>query len=147
MSEFATALAEVLESGWASTARPNQLPPAGDWFVWLAIAGRGWGKTRVLSEFVIDNVARGAAKRIALVAATAADARDVMVEGESGILTVSPAWCRPLYEPSKRRLTWPNARSRRRSVLMNQSVCVVHNMILPRLTSSARGEDRRPGTT
>lgn len=45
---------------------------------------------------------------MALVAPTAADARDVMVEGESGILAISPPWCRPVYEPSKRRLTWPN---------------------------------------
>lgn len=44
---------------------------------------------------------------MALVAPTAADARDVMVEGESGILACSPPWNRPLYEPSKRRLTWP----------------------------------------
>jgi phage terminase large subunit-like protein len=42
------------------------------------------------------------------VAATAADARDVLVEGESGILAVAPPWCRPIYESSKRRLTWPN---------------------------------------
>ena len=41
-------------------------------------------------------------------AGTAADARDVMVEGESGLLAISPSWNRPLYEPSKRRLTWPN---------------------------------------
>jgi phage terminase large subunit-like protein len=47
-------------------------------------------------------------RRIALVAPTAADARDVRVEGESGILAVSPAGKRPTYEPSKRRLTWPN---------------------------------------
>lgn len=50
----------------------------------------------------------GKASRIALVAATASDARDVMVEGESGILAVSPPWNRPKYEPSKRRITWPN---------------------------------------
>lgn len=48
------------------------------------------------------------AGRVALIAPTAADARDVMVEGESGILAVSPPWNRPKYEPSKRRLTWPN---------------------------------------
>jgi phage terminase large subunit-like protein len=48
------------------------------------------------------------AGRIALVAATAADARDVLVEGESGILSVAPPSCRPVYESSKRRLTWPN---------------------------------------
>ena len=46
--------------------------------------------------------------RIAVVAATAADARDVLVEGQSGILAVSPPWFRPVYESSKRRLTWPN---------------------------------------
>jgi len=106
--EFREALADALETGWLATARPNQLPPPGHWFVWLAIAGRGWGKTRVLSEFVIDNIGTGAARRVALVAATAADARDVMVECESGILTVSLDWNRPIYEPSKRRLTWPN---------------------------------------
>src|SRR5439155_25579728 len=52
--------------------------------------------------------ASGQASRIALVAATAADARDVLVEGQSGILAVSPPWFRPVYESSKRRLTWPN---------------------------------------
>ena len=48
------------------------------------------------------------ARRVALVAPTAADARSIMVEGESGILAISPSWDRPRYEPSKRRLTWPN---------------------------------------
>src|ERR1700720_740745 len=70
----------------------HQLPPPGDWFVWLLLAGRGFGKTRSLSEFVLDNVASGTAKRVAVVAATAGDARDVLVEGESGILTISPSW-------------------------------------------------------
>jgi phage terminase large subunit-like protein len=107
-NDFSTALLQQLQNGWVATARPNQLPPPGDWFVWLLLAGRGFAKTRSLSEFVCDNVSRGTAKRVAVVAATAADARDVMVEGESGILTISPPWCRPLYKPSKRRLTWPN---------------------------------------
>src|SRR5260370_16314956 len=53
-------------------------------------------------------VTAGTAHRLALVAPTAGDARDVMVEGESGILAISPPWERPRYEPSKRRLTWPN---------------------------------------
>jgi phage terminase large subunit-like protein len=53
-------------------------------------------------------VESGAASRVALVAATAADCRDVMVEGPSGLLEVCPPWNRPLYEPSKRRLTWAN---------------------------------------
>ena len=95
-----------LES-WSCLARPNQLPPPGqDWFIWLLLAGRGYGKTRSLVEFVREKVNTGAAKRVALVAPTAADARNVLVEGPSGILACSPPWDRPRYEPSKRRLTW-----------------------------------------
>ena len=106
---FAAELAAALETCWPAVARPNQLPPPGDWWqIWLLLAGRGFGKTRTLAEWVCDQVASGQASRIALVAATAADARDVLVEGASGILSVAPPWCRPIYEPSKRRLTWPN---------------------------------------
>ena len=71
------------------------------------MAGRGFGKTRCGAEWVRAEVKAGR-RRIALVAPTAADARDVMVEGESGILAISPDHERPLYEPSKRRLTWRN---------------------------------------
>lgn len=94
---------------WPLWARPNQLPPAGEWSKWLAMAGRGWGKTRVGAEWVRAEVAAGRATRVALVAPTAADARDVMVEGESGILAVHPPDDDlPVYEPSKRRVSWPN---------------------------------------
>lgn len=93
---------------WHAWARPSQLPPVGDWLIWLVLAGRGFGKTRTGAEFVRAEVEEGRARRIALVAPTAADARDTMVEGESGILAISTPWCRPKYEPSKRRLTWPN---------------------------------------
>lgn len=93
---------------WKKWARPSQIPPDGLWDGWLIIAGRGWGKTRVGSEAVRAEVESGRSKRIGLIAETAADGRDVIVEGESGILTCSPAWNRPIYEPSKRRLTWPN---------------------------------------
>lgn len=88
-------------------ARPDQIAPDGDWDIWLALAGRGWGKTRAGSEWIREQVDAGA-RRIALVAETAADARDVMVEGESGILSIYPPEERPDYEPSKRRITWPN---------------------------------------
>ena len=104
----AVQLADALEASWPAIARPNQLPPPGDWQVWLLLAGRGFGKTRTLAEWVCQQAGSGQAGRIALVAATAADARDVLVEGQSGILAVSPPWFRPVYEPSKRRLTWPN---------------------------------------
>lgn len=93
---------------WQFLARPDQLPPAGDWRTWFIRTGRGWGKTRTAAEWVRDQVANHGRKRIALVAATAADARDVMVEGESGLLACYPDDERPLYEPSKRRITWPN---------------------------------------
>jgi phage terminase large subunit-like protein len=93
---------------WPTWARPEQLPPSGDWHIWVVRAGRGFGKTRAGAEWVRALVESGQGRRIALVAPTAADARDVMVEGQSGLLSVCPPWDRPTYEPSKRRLTWPN---------------------------------------
>jgi phage terminase large subunit-like protein len=98
----------VLAYDWSKWARPKQLPPEGDWDGWLLLGGRGMGKTRVGSEWVRSNVENKLAGRIALIAETSADGRDVIVEGDSGILAVSPPWFRPVYEPSKRRLTWPN---------------------------------------
>jgi predicted phage terminase large subunit-like protein len=104
-------LADVLENvqnDWSVTARPNQLPPPGDWRIWLLLAGRGFGKTRTICEWVRMLVESGAVGRIALVAATAADARDVLIEGPAGLLAIAPSWNRPIYEPTKRRVTWPN---------------------------------------
>lgn len=96
---------------WALIARPEQLAPPGDWNTWLILAGRGFGKTRSGAEWVAEQVESGACRRIALIGATAADVRDVMIEGPSGILSLYahlPAPERPEYEPSKRRITWPN---------------------------------------
>jgi len=98
----------VAEYLWPIWARPDQLTPSGDWRFWLLLAGRGFGKTRTGAEWVRDEVQSQGARRLALIGPTAADVRDVMIEGESGILATSPPWFRPLYEPSKRRLTWPN---------------------------------------
>ena len=99
----------VLDLEWyLRIARESQKPPPGDWRVWLLIAGRGFGKTRTGAEFVRASVACGVARRIALVAPTALDARSVMVEGESGLLAIGPPRERPDYEPSLHRLTWPN---------------------------------------
>ena len=97
-------------------ARPSQLAPEGDWLHWLFIAGRGAGKTRSGAEWVREEVKAGEG-HIGLIAPTAGDARDVMVEGESGLLSVSWSQDRthageylgkPIYEPSKRRVTWEN---------------------------------------
>ncbi|QDM32172.1 ATP-binding protein [Tardiphaga sp. vice352] len=109
MSSMAAALAATLaDGGWRAKARPSQLPPDGDWLGWLLLAGRGFGKTFTGAGYIGELVETGAAGRIALVAATAADARDIMVEGQSGLLRMAPPWNRPIYEPSKRRLTWLN---------------------------------------
>lgn len=120
---------EVLSWDWRFWGRPNQFIPntpgsanvfvddkgkPKNWITWLILAGRGFGKTRTGAESVREMVcgstpmSGGNYSRIALVAETAADARDVMVEGECGLLSVHPKAFRPLYEPSKRRLTWPN---------------------------------------
>lgn len=87
-------------------ARASQRPPEGEWDVWLALAGRGWGKTRVGAEWALAQARKY--PRGALIGPTAADTRDVLVEGESGIMACAPATFRPVYEPSKRRLTYPN---------------------------------------
>lgn len=112
LKELADSLSEgeaaALNFEWSAWARKSQLPPAMPWDGWLIIAGRGWGKTRTGAEVIRAEVESGRSKRIGLIAETSADGRDVIVEGESGILACSPPWNKPLYEPSKRRLTWPN---------------------------------------
>ena len=93
---------------WSFWARPEQLPPPGDWLVWLLRSGRGFGKTRTGAQWVINRAQIGF-RRIALVGQTKADVRDTMIEvGDSSILKLSPPWFYPDYEPSKRRITWPN---------------------------------------
>ncbi|MDP4021423.1 terminase family protein [Methylobacterium sp. NEAU 140] len=108
-------LLTALADDWFFQARPDQLPPPGDWTVWAVIGGRGSGKTRTGAEWV-DALARGdpafAARpvgRIALVGETHLAVRDVMVEGESGLLNLpARGRARPLWSPSLRRIAWPN---------------------------------------
>lgn len=98
---------EDFEHNWPLWARASQLPPGGEWRVWLVMAGRGFGKTRAGAEWV-RLVAEDPEARIALVAASLGEARAVMVEGESGVLAVHPPHHAPRFEPSLRRLSWPN---------------------------------------
>ena len=104
----------ALRYSWDFWARPNQMEPEGDWDTWLVLAGRGFGKTRIGAEWIRQNVcgptplSAGRCSRIALVAETAPDARDVMVLGESGLLAVHHKDFRPEYHPSKRVVVWPN---------------------------------------
>jgi predicted phage terminase large subunit-like protein len=102
--------AELLIYDWEFNARPKQLEgfTNKDWAYWVILAGRGFGKTRTGAEWVRHLVESGSYKRIGIIAPTSADARDVIVEGESGILTIAPPHNKPLFEPTKRRITWPN---------------------------------------
>lgn len=93
---------------WHSKARPTQLIVFGDEAYVLILAGRGWGKTAVGSQTLRDRVRKGLTREGGLVGATAADVRDTMVEGPAGVLRSCPRWERPLYQPSNRRLVWPN---------------------------------------
>lgn len=109
LAQLTEAEAEQLRYEWRFWARPSQVAPPGLWWtIWLILAGRGFGKTRSVVEFVGEEVESGRAGRIGIAGATAGDVRDVLVEGESGFLATAPKWNRPVYEPSKRRLTWPN---------------------------------------
>lgn len=98
----------ISKYNWQKRARLEQCIPEGDWRTWMIMAGRGFGKTRTGAETIRKWVRDGKATRIALVAETISDAREIMVEGESGILAITPAKERPTFEPSKRKLTWPN---------------------------------------
>ncbi len=98
---------ESLLHDWKFIARPKQVQPGGKWNHWLVLAGRGFGKTRTGAETVRAWVDSGY-RIIHLVGATAADARDVMVQGESGLLNCFPPRQRPIYEPSKRLVTFSN---------------------------------------
>ncbi|WP_428980908.1 DNA-packaging protein [Methylopila capsulata] len=105
---------EALAGLWPIWARTDQTPPAGDWTTWLMLGGRGAGKTRAGAEWVRglvfgrEGFAAAPVGRIALVAETYADLREVMIDGVSGLLAVSPPAERPSYEPTRKRLVWPN---------------------------------------
>jgi phage terminase large subunit-like protein len=93
---------------WEGWARDAQLAPSEAWRTWLICAGRGFGKTRAGAEWVRDVARRDGAARIALVGASLAEVRNVMVEGDSGVLAAAPGALAPVYEPSLRKLTWEN---------------------------------------
>ncbi len=93
---------------WKIWGRETQQAPAGDWRVWLVMAGRGFGKTRLGAEWVREVAEANPDARIALVGASLHEARSVMVEGESGLLSIGAPWQRPVFESSVRRVVWPN---------------------------------------
>ena len=97
--------AALLNYDWDIFGRPDQLAPEGDWLTWLILAGRGWGKTRTGAEWVKSQVYAGK-KRIALIAETQKDLEQVMIEGESGLMSVFPPDQRPHYRKKPVELTF-----------------------------------------
>lgn len=93
---------------WVMQARKAQLPPPGAWRTWLIMAGRGFGKTRAGAEWVRLIAEKHSDARIALVSASLAEARAVMVEGESGVLACCAPGQRPIFDASLRRLRFGN---------------------------------------
>ncbi len=100
--------AERLRTDWSLWAQPGQIAPPGDWRTWLLLAGRGFGKTRAGAEWVRGIAETDGSARIALVSATIAEARSIMIEGASGLLSIAPQSARPRFEPSRNRLVWKN---------------------------------------
>ncbi|MDB2438405.1 terminase family protein [Hellea sp.] len=102
-----TKLADVKKL-WEIYARPHQIPASDDWLMWLLLGGRGSGKTRTGAEWIREQVTVHGKSRIALVAPTFHDAREVMIEGESGLRNIGYQSERPHFSPSRRQLKWPN---------------------------------------
>jgi phage terminase large subunit-like protein len=106
----------ALAYNWKFWGRPDQQAPAGDWFVWMILAGRGWGKTRTATENIGRMIrgdtpltaAPGAPELMTIVADTPFDMRQYSVEGPSGFLNVGPPDHRPQHHSSVRTLEWRN---------------------------------------
>lgn len=108
LSDIDNQSAKHLLNDWRCWGRPKQLAPAGDWATWVLRAGRGFGKTRAGAGWVQERAMAFPGRWIALIARIPADARDYMIEGPGGLLRNAPPDAKPQYEPSKRRMTWPN---------------------------------------
>jgi phage terminase large subunit-like protein len=108
LGKLSDAEAEAILHDWPLWARAEQMAPPGNWSTWVINAGRGFGKTRSGLEWVRDEIESGRRRRFALIAADTKDARDVLVEGTSGLLNICPSWATPVYESTKRLLTWPS---------------------------------------
>lgn len=95
---------------WRVWARDSQLAPEGLWTTWLLLAGRGFGKTRVITETCDESARTGAAGRIALVGQGEDDIREVLIEGDSGFMKIAKPGMQPKFQPSvgAGRLIWPN---------------------------------------
>ena len=98
----------LVDNAWPLIARREQLPPPGDWSVWINLAGRGAGKTRSGSEWIIENHRSGRMTNTALIGSTVGDVRKYMIDGNSGIIRTAPDDFKPVHNPSLRKVVWPN---------------------------------------
>jgi phage terminase large subunit-like protein len=129
---------EFLIHDWPLWARDKQLPPAGDWRVWLLMAGRGVGKTRTGAQWINNLALSSKGSHIGLVGDTMDDVRHVMVEGASGILACVPDWQKPDWQPSLRRLVWPNGIIARCQIIGRRSSGADHrSQVIGRRSSGA----------
>jgi phage terminase large subunit-like protein len=108
LARLSEAERKALRPYWRVWAHEGQLAPGKAWHTWVIMAGRGYGKTRAGAEWVRGVAEADPTARIALVGDSLGEARRVMVEGPSGLLAIARPSLRPVYEPSKRQLTWAN---------------------------------------
>lgn len=98
--------ADCILHDWELWGRKEQFEPPGDWQYWLILAGRGWGKTRCGAEWVREKIKTH--RYVNLIGATSDDARDIMIQGDSGILSCCSKADRPRYIANQSCLKWPN---------------------------------------
>ena len=108
IKSLTTKRAQDIHTDWSWWQRDDQVPPKTDWQLWLVMAGRGFGKTRIGAEWVRAQAECNSNAHIALIGATLGDVRSIMVEGPSGLLAIAPDDNRPKFEPSLRQLKWTN---------------------------------------
>jgi phage terminase large subunit-like protein len=108
LDKLSTCELAALAADWSFWARPKQLAPASSWRTWGFLTGRGFGKTKAVSEHINAEVQAGRAMLIGLGAQDEASSVAIQVLGPSGLIATAPPWMRPSWEASKLELVWPN---------------------------------------
>lgn len=98
----------ALAYDWGFWARPKQIAPPGVWRSWGFLTGRGFGKTKAVSEWINDEVQADRAPLIGLAAQDEENCIAIQVLGPSGLIATAPPWSKPEWEASKKELVWPN---------------------------------------
>ncbi len=106
--QFANCELAAVAASWRFWAREKQLPPATSWRTWGFLTGRGFGKTKAISEYINGEVYAGRAMLILLMAQDEASAIAIQVQGPSGLIATAPPWFKPQWEATAQQLVWPN---------------------------------------